>query len=428
VTKTRIASLIALIATVSAVLWGWSYYEKIKPFRDFTRPDTLTENFRATFRIFGGTTIEAPQRTLAFRQLEGISLPDSFNHKGQSHSLSSMLDSTYTTGFLVAVDDQIVFEQYYRGEKESDRHIMFSVSKSFVSALVGIALEEGHFDSIEDPITKYLPELSVSGYDGVRIKDILQMSSGVYFNEDYNDPLSDVNQMGLTIATGGSLNEFALSLENKWPPGSYNNYVSVDTHVLGMLLTRITGQSLSSYLQDKIWQPLGMEFDGHWQTDGLNMEMAMGGLNVALRDMARMGRLYLHRGAMAGEQIVPANWVAASVTPDAPHLLPGPDNPGSSNPFGYGYQWWTPTDPRGDFFAAGIYYQYIYVDPASRVVIAKTSADVKFTDPDEPRKMALQIAAFQAISAHIAAQLRDDTTREQLNNEAAIAGRSSLLQ
>lgn len=405
-TRTKITSLILMIVAVGAGLWGWTYYEKIKPFRDFTQPETLTENFRSAFELFGGTTVKAPAHTLAFRRLEGISLPETFEYDGETRSLSDMLEATYTTGFLVAVDDQILFERYYRGETASDRHIMFSVSKSFVSALVGIALDEGRLDSIDDPITRYLPELSVSGYDGVRIKDILQMSSGVYFNEDYNDPLSDVNQMGLTIATGGSLNEFALSLKNKWPSGTYNNYVSVDTHVLGMLLTRVTGQSLSSYLQDKIWQPLGMEFDGHWQTDGRNMEMAMGGLNVALRDMARMGRLYLHAGAIDGKQIVPGDWVAASITPDAPHLMPGRDNPGSSNPFGYGYQWWIPIEPKGDFFAAGIYYQYIYVDPGTGVVIAKTSSDLKFTDPDEPRKKRLQLAAFQAISAHVAAQIQ----------------------
>jgi len=335
-----------------------------------------------------------------------MSLPETFEYEGETHTLKSMLDDTFTTGFLVALDDQILVEEYFRGEKASDRHIMFSVSKSFVSALVGIALEEGKFDSIEDPITKYLPELSSSGYNGVRIKDILQMSSGIYFNEDYNDPLSDVNQMGLTVATGGSLNEFTLSLKQKWKPGTYNNYVSVDTHVLGMLLAKITGTSTSAYLQEKIWQPLGMEFDAHWLTDGKNVEMTMGGLNVALRDMARMGRLYLHQGNMDGKQIVPANWVTASMTPDAPHLMPGKDNPGSSNPNGYGYQWWTPIEPHGDFFAAGIYYQYIYIDPTTGVVIAKTSSDLKFTDPNEPRKKDLQVAAFQAISAHVAEQMK----------------------
>lgn len=394
-----------MIVVAGIGFWGWNYYQKIKPFQTYTHPDKVTENFRSSFEVFGGTTIKAPSDTLPFRRVDGISLPETFEYEGETHTVSSMLDDTYTTGFLVAVDDQVVHEEYRQGESAEDQHIMFSVSKSFVSAMVGIALREGKFDSIEDPITKYLPELRSSGYNGVRIKDILQMSSGVYFNEDYNDPLSDVNQMGLTIATGGSLNNFALSLERKWEPGTYNNYVSVDTHVLGMLLAKVTETSISQYLQEKVWQPLGMEFDAHWLTDGEGVEMAMGGLNVALRDMARMGRLYLNSGRMNGEQIVPADWVQASVTPDAPHVMPGKDNPASGNPNGYGYQWWTPIEPHGDFFAAGIYYQYIYIDPTTGVVIAKTSADRKFTDPKEPRKKDLQVAAFQAISAHVAAQM-----------------------
>jgi CubicO group peptidase (beta-lactamase class C family) len=402
----KIVGLGAAVVVVGGGIWGWSYYQKLKPFQEFSNPETVTENFRSSFETFGGTTIKATGTPLPFRRLDDITLPETFEYEGKTHTLESMLDATYTTGFMVAVDDQIISENYYQGEAADNQHIMFSVSKSFVSAMIGIAIDEGKIDSIEDPITKYLPEFTNSGYNGVRIKDILQMSSGVYFNEDYNDPLSDVNRMGLTVATGGSLDEFALSLKQKWQPGTYNNYVSVDTHVLGMMLTRVTGQSISSYLQDKIWQPLGMEFDAHWLTDGVDMEMAMGGLNVALRDMARMGRLYLHKGMMNGKQIVPAEWVEASIKPDAPHVMPGKDNPASSNPNGYGYQWWTPIEPHGDFFAAGIYYQYIYIDPTTGVVIAKTSADRKFTDPNEPRKKNLQIAAFQTISAHVAAQMK----------------------
>ena len=130
----------------------------------------------------------------------------------------------------------------------------------------------------------------------------------------------------------------------------------------------------------------------------------MGGFNVALRDMARVGRLYLNYGELNGKRIVPAEWVNASITPDAAHLMPG--SPNSSNTMGYGFQWWIPEDPHGDFYAAGIYYQYIYIDPTTGVIVAKTSADRKFTDPNEPRKKAEQVVAFQAISAHVAAQLK----------------------
>lgn len=400
----KIAGLVVLALVVAGGYWGYSYYEKIKPFQEFSNPELVTVNFRSAHNTFPTYDLKAPDDPLAFKRREDISLPETYVYKGETRSLEDLLARTYTTGFMVAVDDTIISEEYFQGEQASDRHIMFSVSKSVVSAALGIALSEGVFDSIEDPITKYLPELNGSGYEGVRIKDILQMSSGVYFDENYNDPFSDVNQMGLTIATGGSLNSFATGLERQWTPGTYNNYVSVDTHVLGMLLVRQTGRTLSSYVEEKIWQPMGAEFDGKWLTDGVGMEMAMGGFNMALRDMARVGRLYLNMGELNGNRIVPAEWVSASITPDAPHLMPGSEN--SSNPFGYGYQWWIPEEPHGDFYAAGIYYQYIYIDPTTGVIVAKTSADRKFTDPNEPRKKGEQIAAFQAISAHVAAQLK----------------------
>ncbi|MBO6505051.1 MAG: serine hydrolase [Kordiimonadaceae bacterium] len=400
----KIAGIVVLGLVLAGGYWGYSYYEKIKPFQEFSNPENLLANFRSASETFPTYTLEVPEDTLAFDRRSDITIPETYVYKGETRSLSELLERTYTTGFMVAVDDTIISEDYYLGEQASDRHIMFSVSKSVVSAALGIALSEGAFDSIEDPITKYLPELNGSGYEGVRIKDILQMSSGVYFNEDYNDPFSDVNQMGLTIATGGSLNSFATGLERQWEPGTYNNYVSVDTHVLGMLLVKQTGKTLSEYVEEKIWQPMGAEFDGKWLTDGVGMEMAMGGFNMALRDMARVGRLYLHLGELNGKRIVPAEWVTASITPDAPHLMPGSAN--SSNPMGYGYQWWIPEDPHGDFYAAGIYYQYIYIDPTTGVIVAKTSADKKFTDPNEPRKKSEQVAAFQAISAHVAAQMK----------------------
>lgn len=401
----KIAGLLVLGLVLAGGYWGYSYYQKIKPFQEFSNPENLLVNFRSASETFPTYTLDAPEETLPFNRRDDLTLPETYEYNGETRSLSDLLERTYTTGFLVAVDDTIISEHYFLGEQAGDRHIMFSVSKSVVSAALGIALSEGVFDSIEDPITKYLPELNGSGYEGVRIKDILQMSSGVYFNEDYNDPFSDVNQMGLTIATGGSLNSFATGLERQWEPGTYNNYVSVDTHVLGMLLVKQTGKTLSDYVAEKIWQPMGAEFDGKWLTDGVGMEMAMGGFNMALRDMARVGRLYLNMGELNGKRIVPAEWVTASITPDAPHLMPGSD--ASSNPFGYGYQWWIPEEPHGDFYAAGIYYQYIYIDPTTGVIVAKTSADKKFTDPNEPRKKGEQIAAFQAISAHVAAQLKE---------------------
>jgi CubicO group peptidase (beta-lactamase class C family) len=300
-------------------------------------------------------------------------------------------------------DDTILFENYYQCEKEDDRHILFSVTKSFISALVGIALEEGKFDSIEDPVTKYVPELKGSAFDGVSIKNILHMSSGVAFNEDYGDLTSDVNRMSAVVGLGGSLDEFTAELtKTTFEPGTYNNYVSVNTHVLGMLLARVTGESVTDYLSRKIWQPLGMEYDGYFSVDGLNVEVTMGGLQASLRDIAKMGRLYLHKGNWDGTQIVPEAWVDASLDTSEPHLTPGRNNPKSGSPFGYGYQWWIPVEPHGDFYAAGIYHQFIYIDPTTNIVIAKTSANKGYTKPENRNQKEMHSVMFQQIAAAMA--------------------------
>lgn len=139
-------------------------------------------------------------------------------------------------------------------------------------------------------------------------------------------------------------------------------------------IVRVTGRDLAGFASEKLWKPLGMEHDAYFLTDGTGMEWAFGGLNVSLRDLARMGWLFANGGRRGDRQIVPADWVRASVTPDAPHLVPGPDG----GHMGYGYQWWLPAGSQGEFTGLGVYGQFLYVDPARKVVIAKNSVDVDF--------------------------------------------------
>ncbi len=378
--------------------FGAGFYE----LATFYDTEKITENFRTSAGKFPHSVIKASEKWDFARSEQAI--PLSYEYDGKTKDLTAFLEKTGTTGLLVIKDDSILFEEYYQDEKASDKHNMFSVTKSFVSALIGIAIEDGLIESIDDPITKYVPELKGSGYDGTAIRHILTMSSGIRFTEDYGDLMSDVNRMSMAIATGGSLDEFAASLEREREPGTFNNYVSVDTHVLGMMLVNVTGKTLTELLQQQIWQPIGMEFDGTWAIDGEGMEVAMGGMSVSLRDMARLGRLYLNKGNWNGNQIVPAQWVDDSVTPSAPHLEAGFNNPGSDTPYGYGFQWWTPSNPRGDFMASGIYHQFIYVDPTTNVIIAKTSANKGFTDPANRMQKDETITAFQQIASALAAK------------------------
>lgn len=395
----------AIWATVIIILLPLAYYginkgQAFYRMASYYDVDKITENYRRTRDFFETTTIAASSNPTPFAYARR-ELTDTYIYNGEERSISALMELTGTTGLLVAIDDTILFEEYYQGEKAEDRHIQFSVTKSFISALFGIAMEDGLIDSIDDTVIKYLPELKGSGYDGVTLRQVLTMSTGVAFNEDYGDLTSDVNRMSMTIGTGGSLDAFTASLERDREPGTFNDYVSVNTHVLGMVLKRVTGQTLTQLLEEKIWQPAGMEHDAYFLIDGEGMEVAMGGLQACLRDMARMGRLYLNHGRLNGQQIVPESWVTASVTPEAPHLMPGFDNPASETPYGYGYQWWTPSNPHGDYMASGIYHQFIYVDPTTGVVIAKTSANKGYTDPANRLQKDMIITAFQAISADV---------------------------
>jgi len=225
------------------------------------------------------------------------------------------------------------------------------------------------------PVEAYVPELKGTAYGDVRIKDVLQMSTGVKFNEDYGDFNSDINRWGRGFAMGGSQDEFAATLERELEPGTVNHYVSINTHVLGMILTKATGRSVNDYMQEKLWEPLGMEYDACWLIDGEGMEMVLGGLNTTLRDYAKIGSLFMHEGKWKGKQLIPEPWVRASLTPDAPHLMPGEE-------FGYGYQWWIPKSDEGEFMAVGIYNQNIYINPTTKTVIVKLSANPRYNEAD----------------------------------------------
>jgi CubicO group peptidase (beta-lactamase class C family) len=358
-------------------------------------PNVIVNNFRNMDTMFDYRTVHRGDTVFELGE-EKRALPETFSYGGKVINTADFIDETWTTGLIVLKGDKVAFEEYYRGNDRNSKAISWSVAKSFVSALVGIAVEEGYIKDIADPVSDYVPLLKSSGYNGVSIKDVLEMSSGIRFSEVYSDFFSDINRMGRVIALNKSLDSFVSSLENEREPGTYNHYVSMNTQVLGMVLRDATGRNISSYLEDKIWKKTGMESDAYWLVDGDGMELAFGGLNVVLRDYARFGLLYLNGGKMMGRQVVPADWVRASVNPTEPHLLPG-KRPSSDWVLGYGYQWWIPEDPQGDFLAIGIYNQFIYVSPRYHVVIAKTSAYADY-DRDGEEKELESIAFFRAIA------------------------------
>jgi len=367
--------------------------------------DKIVNNFLTMYQSFNSTVIPASTQPFYF-PVEAKALPDSFKYDDNLVVTEDFIKDSQTTGLLVLQHGKIIYENYWLGHAQDKQHISFSMAKSFVSALMGIAIEEGFITDIQQAVTDYVPELIGSGYEGVSIKNVLQMSSGVRFNEDYGDFNSDINRFSRATAFGTSLDDFSASLEREKEPGTYHHYVSIDTQVLGMVLTRATGKSLTNYLSEKIWQPLGMEYKAYWLADDYDMELALGGLNVTLRDYAKLGWLYLNLGQWKNaqgqtQQIVPKQWVVDSTTADAPHLVAGKNNPASTSSSGYGYQWWLPLNADDEFAAQGIYNQYIYIDPDQKLVIVKNSANYRFTDKSL-HWSAKHYAMFRKISEHFA--------------------------
>lgn len=335
-----------------------------------------------------------------FPRKKNIVLPEYFIADDITFATSKFIDSSYTQGFLFIKNDTIQYENYWRGQKEDVKHISWSMSKSYVSALFGIAIEEGYIKDIRQTVEEYLPELKGSGYDGVKIKDVLQMASGVKFDETYNDPNSDINRYWDSFILGKSQDKFASTLINRSPPGKYMQYVSMNTHVLAMIIVKATGQSLTDYLQEKIWKPTGNEFDAYWLTDGEGMEMALGGLNACLRDYAKIGRLYLNKGKWNGTQVVPEKWVENSTNSTEEYLDPNSKNSASGG-IGYGYQWWIPEGNEGEYMAIGVFNQYIYVNPTTSTIIVKNSANQNYYDSKNPyRSTAVHLELFRKL-AHL---------------------------
>ena len=295
------------------------------------------------------------------------------------------------TSLVVMKDGEIVAENYFLETDADDLRISWSVAKSFLSALFGIVMAEGHIASLDDPVTKYAPSLAGSAYDGATIRNVLNMSSGVRFNEDYLDFYSDINRMGRVLALGWSMDGFASGQnERQYEPGKAWQYVSIDTHVIGMIIRGATGRSVAELLEEKIITPMGFQAAPYYVTDGEGVAFVLGGLNVTTRDYARFGQMFLNGGRWNGVQIVPEDWVNASTRASAPT---------AAGHIGYGYQWWVPVGAvDGEYMARGIYGQYIYVNRPLGVVIATTAADKKFREPGVSDQ---NIAMFRLIANQI---------------------------
>jgi len=338
-----------------------------------------------------------------------------FEFEGQRHSVNEFFERNHTSGMVVLDAGSLAYERYRPGTGPNTRFTSFSMAKSITSTLVGLAMGDGAIESVDDPLTKYIADLEGTAYDGVTIKQALQMSSGVAFSETYTDPKADIH-----VFTGLSMlqnkvpaNELVRRFERAARPGTVFNYSTGETQVLVWLVRAATGKAPAAYLSEKIWSRIGMEHDATWilDRDG-GMEMGGIGIDATVRDYARFGQLMANDGVWREERILPEGWVKEATTPVEPHLDYGKL---VRTPLeGYQYQWWALPGEDTAYVAQGVFGQLLYINPARNVVIAKLSTWPRGTDP---RLKGEAFAAFDAIAKHLASQRADRTAEVGADRE-----------
>lgn len=320
-----------------------------------------------------------------------------FSDGDSTYDLRRYLELNKVTGLLVLHEGRVALEQYRLGNGPRTRWMSMSIAKSITSTLVGAALQDGHIRSLDDSVTRYVPSLVGSAYEGVTVRDVLMMSSGVRWSERYTDPTSDRRRLleAQISQVPGSALAVMRALPRAAPPGTVNTYSTGETQVLAEVLRGAVGRPLADYLSDRIWRPAGMEAEARWWLDSPDgVEIGGSGISATLRDYARFGQFVLDEGVVDGRTILPRGWIAEATSPT--RLRDGAA-------LDYGYMWWTATRPdaRRDraFSAEGIHGQFIYVNPAARVVIVVWSAQPRPTGGavvDDHAFFAAVVAALMA--------------------------------
>jgi CubicO group peptidase (beta-lactamase class C family) len=343
-------------------------------------PDIQAQTFRNIGRLFPTRTIRRGTHVyplpMSAAPLKGIE----FASAGKKYDIYDYISLNRVSGLLVLKDGKIAFERYELGNKETTRWMSMSMVKSISSTLVGIAIKDGYIKSIDDPITKYLSTLAGSAYEGVTVRNLLQMASGVKWDETYTNPASDRRRM-LEAQLGGrpgSILELMRTLPRAGEPGTIWNYNTGETQIVGELIHAAIKRPVAQYLSERIWSKFGMESDATWWLESPNgQEIGGSGLSATLRDYGRFGLFFMNGGVVGEEKLLPEGWI---------------NEAGSSKMIGgkkvnYGYMWWIPDSSanpvhEGAFLARGIFGQSIYLNPAENVVVVIWSARPKPTGSD----------------------------------------------
>jgi CubicO group peptidase (beta-lactamase class C family) len=332
-----------------AIFWRESDYKDLERF-----PAATVHNAPPAFRFN-----ELPADNPYTSQIKAI------GNRSTNGSLVDYLEASGTTAFLVIHDDELVYERYFNGYNERSLNTSFSMAKSFASALVGVAIDEGHIKSVDEPITNYIPELLEKDkrFRSITIRHLLTMTSGIKYEEGGDLPWSeDADDTKTYYAT--DLRELALNCQIEGEPGEYFEYNNYNPLLVGMILERATGMPVSHYMEAKLWKPAGMEADASWSLDSKEdgFEKMESGVNARARDFARFGMLFTKEGNLRGKQLISRGWVKESTRADT-NTDPSLD---------YQYFWWVNTpEGKNHFSARGNYGQYIYVAPEKDLVIVR---------------------------------------------------------
>ncbi len=333
-------------------------------------PELQSRGYRTIEEIYQVNTIERGEAVrplvMADRQID-----PTFEHGGKSWTVASYMEAFNVSGVLVLKDGDILLERYGMGRQPADRWTSFSVAKSVTSTLVGAAIQDGKIAGLNAPVTDYIPDLAGSAYDGVTVRQLLMMSSGVQWNEDYTDPKSDVANAGVAPGEPGmnAMVSYMRRLPRANPPGAVFNYNTGETDLVGLLVSNATGQSLSDYASAKIWKPYGMERDAIWMVDPTGQERGGCCISMMLRDYGRVGQFLLEGGMADGQAVLPEGWVAEATSAQI-------DNGAA----GYGYFWWI--NESGAYQASGIFGQSITTYRDDGLVIVINSAWPRATGQD----------------------------------------------
>lgn len=340
-----------------------------------------------------GPVLPLPERK---RDIDGVS----FETRAGRRTVPQWLEESATDGFLLLSRGEVVDERYMNGLTPWRQHLAMSVSKSVTSAVFGILVSRGLID-VGAPVTRYLPELEATGYRGATVQHVLDMTSGVLFDESYTAQGSHMQKLGQAsgwfevVDPDWPMTVWQLILElteQERPHGEMFQYRSIETDVLAFLMQRVTGKQLADLISEELWGPMGAEEDAYITLDRGGYALADGGFNATLRDFARFALLLLNGGKAHGRQIVPAEWIASFNKAD--HAVFGDERQGALPRGAYHNQFWIEDPDSRVFMCFGIFGQYLYMDPAAEFAMIKLSTDAEPVSEDRTFDM---LAAAHAL-------------------------------